>query len=185
MIHDKKGIGVWVSAVLYFGVGIVILTLILTMGMPVVNRMKDKNVATQTKDVFHGLDATIREVAKEGPGSQRVSQVEIKEGELGLDADTNVVFWNFETEALLSEPGFNSTEGAIILSTDYTNIENVYKLTYTLDYGCSVDLEVTPAGSLTTVSGNNKLVITNKGTAESDDPGCNGIPMQLLTIREA
>jgi len=78
---NKKG-DVWVSAVLYFGLGIVVLTLILSVGMPVVNRLRDKNIATQTKDVFSSLDSYIREVARGGPSTQRILQLQMQKGEL-------------------------------------------------------------------------------------------------------
>lgn len=78
---NKKG-DVWVSAVLYFGLGIVVLTLILSVGMPVVNRLRDKNIATQTKDVFSSLDSNIREVARGGPGTQRILQLQMQKGEM-------------------------------------------------------------------------------------------------------
>ncbi len=103
MRANKKG-DVWVSAVLYFGLGIVILTIILSAGTPVVNRLRDKNIVLQTKEVMHTLDSNIREVAREGPGSQRPLTVDIRKGEFVIDRVNDKVEWSYNTKALLSEP---------------------------------------------------------------------------------
>src|SRR3989344_9677985 len=103
MRRNKKG-DVWVSAVLYFGLGMVLLTIILAAGTPVVNRLRDKNIVLQTKEVMHTLDSNIREVAREGPGSQRPLAVDIRKGEFLIDRVNNKVEWSYDTKALLSEP---------------------------------------------------------------------------------
>ena len=74
---NKKG-DVWISAILYFGIGIVVITIILAAGLPVINRLRDKNVIIQTKQVMHTIDDNIREVIREGPGSQRVVTISAK-----------------------------------------------------------------------------------------------------------
>mgnify|MGYP001558011191 FL=1 len=56
----KKGASIWISAVLYFGIGIIILTILLTAGLPVINKLRDKNIVIQTKQVMHTLDENIR-----------------------------------------------------------------------------------------------------------------------------
>ena len=61
---QKKG-DVWISAILYFGIGIVIITILLTAGLPVINKLRDKNIIIQTKQVMHTMDDNIREVIKE------------------------------------------------------------------------------------------------------------------------
>ncbi len=100
---NTKG-DVWVSAILYFGLGIILLTIILSAGTPVINRLRDKNIVIQTKEVMHVLDGNIREVAREGPGSQRPVTVDIRKGEFKVDEATDRVEWTYRTKALLSEP---------------------------------------------------------------------------------
>ena len=183
---DKKGASVWVSAVLYFGVGIVILTLVMTAGMPVIDRMRDKNIAVQTKDVFHSLDDTIREVAKEGPGSQRVSYVDIRKGEMHFDVNGENITWDFRTTAVLSEPGVPDTEGNFILLTETTEVEDEFLLQYALDYKCKVNLKVEPVGSLQVLTGDSKLIISNLGTEKdvADELDCTEERV-IVSIREA
>ena len=47
MKNTKKG-EVWISAALYFGLGIIIITLILTAGMPVINKLTNRNTINWT-----------------------------------------------------------------------------------------------------------------------------------------
>ena len=103
MNKNKRG-DVWVSAVIYFGLGMILLTLLLSAGTPVINRLRDKNIALQTKEILQVLDANIREVAREGPGSQRPIVVDIRKGEFKVDADTNTIKWVYKTTAILTEP---------------------------------------------------------------------------------
>ena len=50
----KKG-DIWISAALYFGLGIVVLSLILAAGLPVINKLRDKNIIIQTKEIMFKL----------------------------------------------------------------------------------------------------------------------------------
>ena len=79
----KKG-DIWISAVLYMGLGIIILTIILSAGLPVINRIRDKNLAIDTKESMFTIDKNIREVYNEGPGSQRPLILEIKKGDFNI-----------------------------------------------------------------------------------------------------
>lgn len=110
---SKEG-SIWVSAVLYFGLGLIVLTIILTAATPVINRLRDKNIVIQTKEVFQVLDSNIREVAREGPGAQRPLTIDIRKGEFSVDEGVvpggpNIhprILWNYDTKAVLAEPCF-------------------------------------------------------------------------------
>lgn len=115
---NKKG-DIWISAVLYFGLGIIVLTIILAAGQPVINRIKDKNIVIQTKNVLFKLDDNMNEVITGGPGTQRVVDVTVTKGEFYVKkdklsdefsvgtsylTDDNNFIWNYETKEILSEP---------------------------------------------------------------------------------
>jgi type II secretory pathway pseudopilin PulG len=170
-MKSKKAISVWVSAVLYFGIGITIIGIILAAGMPVVDRVRDKNIATQTKTVFYGFDKVIKEVAKEGGGSQRVMTVDLKKGNLYLDSTNDEISWNYTTKAVLSEPGIDIKEGPITIRTDNTQTNDVYSLSYKLkDYHCNIDINT----SLEMISGTRELIVYNTGTVTKINyPECN------------
>ena len=80
---------VWISAVLYIAIGIVAISLILSAGLPLIYKMRDRNTVMQTKDLLHTFDSSIRQVASEGLGSQRVlDPVIIKGGKLSVEKDS-------------------------------------------------------------------------------------------------
>src|SRR3989344_2132365 len=102
---------IWVSAVLYVAIGTVVLTIILAAGLPVINKLRDKNTIVQTKNAMHELDDTIRTVVNEGPGSQRLRTLDFRSGELAIDQNIDKISWKMETRFLESEPGISIKEG--------------------------------------------------------------------------
>ncbi len=97
----KKG-QVWISAVLYILIIVVAITIILSAGLPILEKMKDKTVFVQAKNTLLNLDQYIRRIKDEGQGSQRVIPVEIRKGELYVEG--NKLLWQLETEAEILQP---------------------------------------------------------------------------------
>ncbi len=184
---NKKG-DVLVSAVLYFGLGIVVLTLVLSLGMPAVNRLRDKNVATQTKDVFATLDANIRQVARGGPGTQRVLELGLSKGEVKVYSASNAekaidstaganakkvifgdtlidipnrVVWTYQLKAALTEPDLQVTEGNTKILT--TGSKGTYNVRFWLDYEPTKIMYLRMGGA-NIISGNTKISIKNMGS---------------------
>lgn len=183
---NKRG-DVWVSAVLYFGLGVVVLALILGAGLPVINRLKDKNIATQTKDVFSTLDSNIREVTRGGPGTQRIFDLTLAKGQLivydertaedvtgdrnkdtikqvlnGVDRFkvNNRLVWAYDVKAALSEPGLLVEEGSTKILT--TGGKGSYKVRFWLDYEPNIYLKLESGAN--TISGGSKISIKNLGS---------------------
>ncbi|MFH1638086.1 MAG: hypothetical protein ABIB71_06690 [Candidatus Woesearchaeota archaeon] len=99
---------IWISVVLYMALGVIALTLILTAGVPLVQKMKDKNTFAQTKSLFFTLDSNIMAVTNEGPGSIRLlTPFEIKEGNFYVDDENEIIKWNMKTSAKLLEPTYD------------------------------------------------------------------------------
>jgi len=174
---SKKG-DVWVSAVLYIALGMILITLILSAGLPLINKMRDKNVIVQTKNLLFNLNANIESVANEGAGSRRyISPVVISSGALSIDPTNDWVLWKMTTKNLMMEPnrmdtGPDSlkvfTEGALNMWTVETAIEGEYEIFLQLKYGYldisygGVDTECTSAPSLT---GSYSFSIENRGSS--------------------
>jgi len=164
---------VWISAILYFGIGIVVITIILAAGLPVINRLRDKNVIIQTKQVMHTIDDNIREVIREGPGSQRVVTINIKKGSFVIDQDIdgdgvgdNIVAWKYDNaKVLISEPGTPVPEGKLTVLTETAPVENTYNIQIYTDYNTLADIK---KEGTSTLSGLSDLVIRNDG---SNDEG--------------
>lgn len=103
-MKNKKG-QLWVSAVLYIALGVVAITLVLSAGIPLINKMKDKNTVVQAKEVMNAIDKAINDVRKEGVGSRRfLSPVIVKGGELIINPDSDEIKWKLRTGIIMVEP---------------------------------------------------------------------------------
>src|SRR3989344_4483624 len=115
----NKKADIWISAVIYIGLAITILTIVLAAGMPVINKLRDKNVEIQTRDVMSSLDDTIRTVVKEGPGSRRTPVIKINRGEFKIDEAQNEIVWTLSnSKFMFSQPDVPIDEGNLKINTE-------------------------------------------------------------------
>jgi hypothetical protein len=169
---DKKA-DVWISAILYIGLGVILLSIILAVGIPTVNRIRDKNTAIDTENLMNELDNNIRTVYSEGTGSKRPFKFEIKKGALTISPNITSISWEFETSNLLSEPGVNIPKGNLILLTKDTGIKDKYISSFQINYSGVLNLIVD--GSSTEFTGANNFIIINSGQSN------NGLPTITIT----
>lgn len=117
----KKG-DIWISAALYTALGLILITIILSVGMPFVNKIKDRNTVLQTKNILIEMDKTIREVELEGVGSRRPFFVEIQEGDFQIKSDENggekIVWAVISDEKLGIEAGESPSDNSIACALD-------------------------------------------------------------------
>ncbi len=159
---QKKG-DVWISAVLYFGLGILVISILLAAGLPVINKLRDKNVVLQTKEVMHTLDQNVREVIREGPGSQRVLTINIKKGSFVIDELEDKILWQYnDSRILISEPGIDVVEGKLIIKTLNAATKGKYNIEIATQYRGIADINQAE-GRVSTLVGLNDLVIRNEG----------------------
>ncbi|GAF82428.1 unnamed protein product [marine sediment metagenome] len=177
----KKG-QIWVSAALYIALGIIVITVVLSAGLPLINKIQAKNTLLQTKKVMYQLDETARGVMLQGAGSKIKTFVEIKKGELTIDPITDNkkrIIW---TSLSKYNPGIE--EGATITEGDL-EIKNIKKGS---EYEVSIILDLTgflgDAGlrydgeeTKKTIMGSYNLVIEHVRKIESEGG-------QYLNIRE-
>lgn len=122
---------VWVSAVLYILIISIALVLVLNVGIPLMDHMKDKTAYTRTRDTMLSLDQHIEDVTSEGEGSQRIVAVEIKEGELNMEDGS--LSWEFKTDSDIIEPRSKIEYGNLVVSSDIDVIAKEYDTFYTLE----------------------------------------------------
>lgn len=171
----KRG-AIWISAVLYIALGIIVITLVLTAGMPLIEKMKDQNIFSQTKKLMYVIDENIRDVVNEGPGSKRyLSPLEINEGELIIDTEKENIIWKMITTNRMFEPDIVFTEGNLIMWLNETQNEDEYQLSLELGFTSVANL------TLSSVSGNpfkGKYSLSVYHTGEYE----NNIPNILLEL---
>ncbi len=167
---NKRG-DVWISTVIYIALGIIAMTLIIGAGVPLINKIRDRNTFQQTKELMHTIDSAIQEVLFEGPGSQRLlSPVIIKEGALYIrgipeTGGQNIIVWTMETKALLLEPNKLIKEGNLKLNlTEHQFLTDTYNAKIIIDYfdERQIELKVDDEDKQP-IKGKNSIVITNTG----------------------
>jgi len=158
----NKKADIWISAVIYIGLAITILTIVLAAGMPVINKLRDKNIEIQTRDVMSSLDDTIRTVVKEGPGSRRTPVIKINRGEFKIDEDQNEIVWTLSnSKFMFSQPDIEISEGNLKINTAESNVKGEYIVTISSSYA-DTGLRLNP--QINVLSGQYNLVITNEGS---------------------
>jgi len=160
----KKG-DIWISAALYFGLGIVVLSLILAAGLPVINKLRDKNIIIQTKEIMFNLDNIIRAVTRGGAGEQRVVNLDIKKGQFLINNNYDTINWTTEVNIQVSEIGIPYRESNVIISTEKSQVEGEFITTLSLDYSAIADITYTDPTQI--VTGQKRLIIRNNGQTDS------------------
>ncbi len=172
----KKG-DIWISAVMYIALGVVVLSIILAAAMPVITKLRDKNTALQTKELLFKLDETIRTVFTEGPGSKRAVKIQLGRGDFVIDEVTDRINWTTKTKVVLSEPGTTVKEGNLNILTNPTKVTNEYETSIWLDYLTIADIQ----SKIKKLAGSYNLIIQNSGV----EPGCITNCRIRVTISEA
>src|SRR3989338_5630861 len=146
---NKKG-DIWVSAILYFGLGIIVIAILLAAGLTVINKLKDKNIT---------------EVLNGGPGTQRIVTLNLKKGEFRIDKESEEIIWNYRnSKVFLSEPnGIAVKDGKIDVITTKGTTKGTYDITLKLNYGDLANINPDGTGKITTISGLGDVVIRNGG----------------------
>ncbi|MDD4877920.1 MAG: hypothetical protein PHO02_02700 [Candidatus Nanoarchaeia archaeon] len=177
-MRNRKG-DVWISAVLYMALGVIVLTIVLAAGVPMIQKMKDKNSFSQAKTVFYTVNENMKNVINEGPGSRRyMSPFEIKTGEFNVDQTNSQVIWSMKTQAKMMEPNYDfrdiSTgipefrEGDLYMFAKETNIVGEYIAYLKLDYTGIAHLNLTSPFS-GPFAGTYSVTIQHTGTYEADN----------------
>ncbi|MEK6856829.1 MAG: hypothetical protein AABX49_02320 [Nanoarchaeota archaeon] len=157
---NKKG-DIWISAALYTALGVIMITLILSVGMPFVNKLKERNTVLQTKNVMYEMDSVIRAVYNEGFGSRRPLFVEIGEGDFSIDDVNERISWKVISEEKLGiEPDLPNPIEEGNLKIKSKSLGQGYEIELYLDYKDEVNIK----SSLKLLSGKYNLRVEHTYT---------------------
>jgi len=176
----KKKSQIWVSAVLYIALGLVIITLILSAGVPMINKIRDKNTITQSKKLMFDIHENIEAVINEAKGSARfLSPVDINSGELVINDVDDRVEWSMLTknEFMVNDTVF--TEGDLYLLLENTATEGEYEMNLYLDYSAR-DVNLSLVGEYgNPFQGKYSFSIKNMGYENCTAGECLGIQIEV------
>jgi hypothetical protein len=159
MKTNKSG-DIWISAVLYIAMGIIILSIVLAVGIPTIQKMREDHLAKQTKEIMFIMDSNVRSVFNQGPGAQTQLKIKIGKGDLNISSDK--MTWKTRTKALLSEPGISVNEGNLQILTEDSPQKGEYDLSLSLVY-TQITLNYT---GINPIKGTHLLSISNTGGGE-------------------
>ena len=115
-MRKSKNAQIWISAVLDILIISSSLVLILKIGVPILDGMKDKSSFSNAKQTMLTLDKTIQEVASEGQGSQRIIPVDVKDGEIRIGSNEIVYEMKTKTEIIDERTSINL--GNLVVSSN-------------------------------------------------------------------
>lgn len=167
----KRG-AIWISAVLYVAVGVIVLSLLLSALLPLIEKIKDRNTFIQTKELFFTLDKTITTTAQEGPGSQRsLTPLTIAKGMLIVNDSTDTLIWEMKTRADVLSPGAMIQEGPLNLTAIASPVQGEYTLRILLSYAGIYNVSV-QSSVPQPYQGKYTLVVRHTGTfTPTNQPG--------------
>ena len=158
----SKKADVWVSAVIYVGIAVTIITIVLAAGMPVINRMRDRNTIIETKDILYQLNDDIKQTIRDGPGAQRTPVIKISKGEFKIDL-TEITWIIPNSKFKYSEIGELIQDGDLTILTSASQVSDEYSINLTLDYSIKkIKLE----SKIKTLSGQYNLLVMYSGVIE-------------------
>lgn len=177
--RGKKG-QIWVSTVLYVALGIVAITLILGAGLPMINKMKERNAVIEAKSVMHAISQSVTTVVTEGPGSRRIlDPVIIKGGKLLFDVNGDFVRWDMKTSAKMMEsckPDYAGCKSADLIQREgelevyllETLVVDEYVITIDINYPGSINIAYSDENKIRgSLTGSHMIVITNEGSIQN------------------
>jgi len=123
---------VWVETAVYTLIGLTIITILLAVVTPQIEKIKDKSIIEQTATALNDINSKIEE-AEQGSGNIRIINLKIAKGKLELNNPSNSITYTLEdTKLELSEPGEEIQEGNIKIKTE--TFGSKFKITLTLTY---------------------------------------------------
>ena len=133
MILKNSKAQVWVETVLYLLIGLAIIGAVLAFVKPKIAEIQDKIVIDQTIDLLKQLDDDITRVWNDGEGNKKIEEIEIKRGEIRINAiDNEIDYFLKDSNVVYSQPGTSTKMGNIeILTVKKGNTQDVsLKLKY-------------------------------------------------------
>jgi len=126
---NSKALSPYISTALVTLIGIVALTLSLTVLNPALNKAKDSAIINEAFNNLEIIDSTIREVASEAQDSKRTINLKVTEGTYRVDSANDFINFTYSVKEGLEISGqrgsvnITNSAGDITLFIKYTNID--------------------------------------------------------------
>ena len=146
----NKALSPFISTTLVILIGIIALTLTLTVLTPALNKAKDSAVINEGFNNLEIIDSTIREIASESEDSKRTIGLKVTEGSYRVDSTNDFINFTYRMKEGLQISG----------QRDNINISiSVNEITLFIEY---TNLDLQGSGRFT--KGDNSVIILHNGT---------------------
>lgn len=112
----KKAVSTLVSFVLVVAIIIAAISVVLSIGLPAIDRAKDAALISEAKNIMQSIDSAARQVLFEGNGAQRVFSISSTGGDYFAEKDTDSVKFKLNSISGVIDPGAYRKEGNLIIS---------------------------------------------------------------------
>jgi len=146
----NKALSPYISTALVILIGIVALTLSLSILNPALNKAKDSAIINEAFNNLEIIDNTIREVASESQDSKRTINLKVTEGTYKVDSANDFINFTYRMKEGL---GISGKRGGVNITISAEGITLFIKYT-------NLDLQ----GSSHFTKGDNSVIIMNNGT---------------------
>ena len=161
---------IWIETVIYTLIGLIIITIIISVATPQIEKIKDKGIVNNMFSVLNELDNKISEVMQ-AEGSVRNIQIAMGKGYIEINSSNNFIRYTLDNTRLkLSEPGEDIPRANINLTTK--EMGSRFRITLTRYYN-DVNITFNNEDVLRTLQGGgagHSLVMQNMGDNEINEP---------------
>jgi len=127
-VKCRKGASEFIAGVLMIFISFMALALVMTMGLPALNRAKEAATINEATQHMRELDAMIREVASEGTGALKSMIMKVSGGMYAVNEKSDSVDFVYEMKYGLFTPGTFYKEGNLYMFTGTTAKASEYDL---------------------------------------------------------
>jgi len=111
-----KALSTLISFVLVTAVIIAAISVVLSIGLPAIDRAKDAALISEAKNIMQAIDSTARQALFEGNGAQRVFSISSTGGDYFTEKDTDSVKFKLNSISGVIDSGTYKKEGNLIIS---------------------------------------------------------------------
>ncbi len=115
---SKKGISPLIAGVIYTGLVVATVTLVITLGLPQLDRITESTLYLNVREGMTNLDNAIQKVAAEGRGSVRIVPLEIRSGGFVVDGANDLGKYEIETTSEIVSPRTAVQFGNLVIGSN-------------------------------------------------------------------
>jgi len=128
---------VWVETAVYTLIALIIISILLSLAYPQIEKIKDNSVIKQTIIALNVLDNKVIEVQEKGIGNVRKVDLKISKGFLEIDSENNEIIYTLEdTKLEYSEIDEEINQDNLIIKTE--KFGGRYKITIKRTYNSDI-----------------------------------------------